>query len=183
MGNIVCNASLPANSKYKDCKPLNLFGRGNASKEAIDWVTGFDPGVQVTTITVPAGLSALHVQLHRRRVQAPADRDRTAVRGSHRERQARRRLGRTDLHGDRRDHRKESLDQRVQASQGNPQDPLCSTVVAENNPALNIRGVPVGASGNSVETQFSKVPLRAVRTTSRSCSLKDSCRSLVARAG
>ncbi len=26
-GNIVCNASLPPNSEYKDCKPLNLFGR------------------------------------------------------------------------------------------------------------------------------------------------------------
>jgi iron complex outermembrane receptor protein len=33
--------------KYKDCVPLNLFGAGQASQEAIDWVTGFEPGVQM----------------------------------------------------------------------------------------------------------------------------------------
>ncbi len=57
------------------------------------------------------------------------------------------------------DYRKEILNQNVQASQGNPSaDPLNFKVVAANNAALNIRGVPAGASGNSVETQFSKVP-------------------------
>ncbi|HEX2617834.1 MAG TPA: TonB-dependent receptor, partial [Flavobacteriales bacterium] len=32
-----------------DCVPINLFGRGAPSQAAIDWVTGFDPGVAVTT--------------------------------------------------------------------------------------------------------------------------------------
>ncbi len=35
-GNIVCNAALVPNSAYRDCKPLNLFGRGNASATALD---------------------------------------------------------------------------------------------------------------------------------------------------
>ena len=29
--------------------PINPFGRGNMSKAAIDWVTGFDEGQLVTT--------------------------------------------------------------------------------------------------------------------------------------
>src|SRR6185369_11081880 len=33
-----------------NCVPLNLFGRGNASATAIDWITGFDPGVAVSTV-------------------------------------------------------------------------------------------------------------------------------------
>ncbi len=56
-------------------------------------------------------------------------------------------------------YREESLDQKVQASQGNPSaDPLNFNVVPANNAALNIRGVPPGARNNSVEFQFSKVP-------------------------
>src|SRR6202012_5052026 len=35
--------------QYPDCVPVNLFGRGNASAAAVDWVTGYDPGVAVTT--------------------------------------------------------------------------------------------------------------------------------------
>jgi len=31
-----------------DCQPLNLFGRGNASPVALDWVRGFDRGVAVS---------------------------------------------------------------------------------------------------------------------------------------
>ena len=41
-GNIVCNVSLnPAGAAaFPGCKPLNLFGRGNASPDAVDWVIG-----------------------------------------------------------------------------------------------------------------------------------------------
>jgi hypothetical protein len=33
---------------YPDCVPLDLFGRGNASSEAVDWVTGFEEEVPVS---------------------------------------------------------------------------------------------------------------------------------------
>lgn len=49
-GQIVCNVTLVTNgAMFPDCVPLNLFGRGNASDAAIDWVTGFEPGETVTT--------------------------------------------------------------------------------------------------------------------------------------
>lgn len=49
-GNIVCRTSLPQYSDYfEGCEPINLFGRGNASAAAIDWVTGNDVGESITT--------------------------------------------------------------------------------------------------------------------------------------
>jgi iron complex outermembrane recepter protein len=38
-GEIVCNVTLLSDD-FDDCVPVNLFGRGRASQEAIDWVTG-----------------------------------------------------------------------------------------------------------------------------------------------
>jgi outer membrane receptor protein involved in Fe transport len=35
--------------RWSDCVPINLFGRGNASPEAVDWVTGYDVGEQIDT--------------------------------------------------------------------------------------------------------------------------------------
>jgi outer membrane receptor protein involved in Fe transport len=48
-GNIVCNVSLnPAGAAaFPGCQPLDLFGRGNASPEAIDYVIGNDVGQHV----------------------------------------------------------------------------------------------------------------------------------------
>jgi iron complex outermembrane receptor protein len=50
-GNIVCRVSLDPEgaAAFPGCQPLNLFGRGNASPEAIDYVLGNDPGVHITT--------------------------------------------------------------------------------------------------------------------------------------
>jgi outer membrane receptor protein involved in Fe transport len=158
-GNIVCNASLVANSAYKDCKPLNLFGRGNASKEAVDWVTGFDPGVRVSTMPYLPGYPPYTYEyvgdaFKHRLIEIKQQSAEVTASGKVAEGWA----GPISM-AIGADYRKESLNQDVQASQGNPQaDPLNFRVVAANNPALNIRGVPVGASGNSVETQFSKVP-------------------------
>jgi len=45
---VVCRVSLYSNA-YPGCEALNLFGRGNASAAAIDYVTGFEPGQQITT--------------------------------------------------------------------------------------------------------------------------------------
>lgn len=50
-GQIVCNVSLYPDgaAAFPGCVPLNPFGRGNASPEAIDYVVGADPGEQITT--------------------------------------------------------------------------------------------------------------------------------------
>jgi len=50
-GNIVCRVSLDPEgaAAYPGCMPLNLFGRGNASEAAVDYVLGNDPGVQIST--------------------------------------------------------------------------------------------------------------------------------------
>jgi len=48
-GNIVCRTSLSGSDYFDGCQPLNLFGRGNASAAAIDWVTGNDVGERITT--------------------------------------------------------------------------------------------------------------------------------------
>src|SRR5690606_6981964 len=42
-----CNVTV-VSGLYPDCVPLNLFGRGNASPAALDWVLGFEPGVPMT---------------------------------------------------------------------------------------------------------------------------------------
>ena len=48
-GNIVCNVSLnPAGAAaFPGCQPLDLFGRGNASPAAVDYVVGNDVGQHV----------------------------------------------------------------------------------------------------------------------------------------
>ncbi len=50
-GNIVCRVSTFAGgaAAFPGCQPINLFGRGNASPEAIDYVVGFEPGEAITT--------------------------------------------------------------------------------------------------------------------------------------
>lgn len=47
-GEIVCRTSLFGDA-FPGCEPLNLFGRGNASAAAIDYVTGYEPGQSITT--------------------------------------------------------------------------------------------------------------------------------------
>lgn len=46
---VVCRAATINPAKWGDCVPLNLFGRGNASDAAIEYVTRFTPGEQITT--------------------------------------------------------------------------------------------------------------------------------------
>jgi outer membrane receptor protein involved in Fe transport len=48
-GNIVCRTSLSSSDYFDGCQPLNLFGRGNASPGAIDWVAGNDVGELIST--------------------------------------------------------------------------------------------------------------------------------------
>ncbi|HKJ73197.1 MAG TPA: TonB-dependent receptor, partial [Alphaproteobacteria bacterium] len=57
-GQIVCNVTLvDPNGPYKDCVPINLFGTGRASKEAINWING-SMWVQDNTKQQSAELSA-----------------------------------------------------------------------------------------------------------------------------
>jgi iron complex outermembrane recepter protein len=157
-GRTVCNVTLTS-GQYQDCVPLNLFGRGNASKAALDWVTGFDPGIRVSTTPYLPGYPAetysyvggenklrlIDLKQHVGELVASGEvwegfgAGAVAMAfGAH--------------------YRRESVDQKVQASQGNPAADPFFFPVPKNNAALGIRGVPGGAANNSVEFQFSKVP-------------------------
>lgn len=50
-GSPVCRVSLDpeGSAAFPGCQPLNLFGRGNATAGAIDWVLGNDVGLSITT--------------------------------------------------------------------------------------------------------------------------------------
>jgi len=47
-GNIVCYAALQDPANWSECVPVNLFGSGNASAAAIDYLTGLDAGTVVS---------------------------------------------------------------------------------------------------------------------------------------
>ncbi len=47
-GNTVCRVSLFGDA-FPGCQPINLFGRGNASPEALDYVMGYEAGQTITT--------------------------------------------------------------------------------------------------------------------------------------
>lgn len=48
-GRTVCRAALINPGKWGGCVPLNIFGQGNASDEAIAYVTRFTPGQEITS--------------------------------------------------------------------------------------------------------------------------------------
>ncbi|MDT8397956.1 MAG: TonB-dependent receptor [Pseudomonadales bacterium] len=48
-GSIVCRAALIDPENFGNCVPINLFGAGNASQEALDYVIDFEPGQTITT--------------------------------------------------------------------------------------------------------------------------------------
>ncbi len=156
-GNIVCNVTLTS-GLYPDCVPLNLFGRGNASAAAVDWVTGFDPGLQVTTTPYlpdypPFTYSYTSEDAKVRDIHLEQTMFEFSASGPVAEGWA----GPISMAFGV-DWRKESVNQLVRASQGNPAADPFFLPVAPNNAALGIRGVPGSASNNSVEIQFSKVP-------------------------
>lgn len=157
-GQVECNVTL-VSGLYPDCVPLNLFGRGNASPAAIDWVTGYDPGVKVTTTPYyasgPQGTfsytgggdkdRAVDIQQNNAEVVASGDVYKGWGAGA-----ISMAIGGT--------YRREALNQVVYDSQGNPSTSPNVLPVPANNAALGIRGAPAGAVNNSVDIQFSKVP-------------------------
>jgi outer membrane receptor protein involved in Fe transport len=164
-GQPICNVTLTtrgtANPLYPDCVPLNLFGRGRASPAAVDWVTGFEPGV---AINAQGFLSATESMPHsyvsgenkQRVIHIEQDVWEVSANGQLAEGWA----GPINMafgYG----FRKESFTQVVEVGPGGNinADPRFRPVLA-NNAALGIRAVPGGAlaSGNSVEIQFSNVP-------------------------
>ena len=179
-----CRIDVVSPGLVQGCQPLNLFGRGNASASAIDWVTGFDPGVAVSVNPFVAS------------EQAIADWTYSYVgdESKHRLVTLEQTVAELTASGELfegwagpisaavgANYRKEKLDQRVQASQGNPaadpgwfpvfcNDPgfgpqcppaaLATQVDSGYRPAgvIGVRGVPGGVANNLVEIQFSNVP-------------------------
>ena len=160
-GQPACNVTV-VSGLFPDCVPLNLFGRGNASAAAVDWVTGFEAGVPMqangflsATETLPHSYTSTEnkqrvIGIEQSVWEISADGEIADGWGAGPITMA---LG----YG----YREESFAQVVEVGPGGNinADPTFRPVLA-NNPALGIRGVPGGnaASGNSVEIQFSNVP-------------------------
>ena len=165
-GEPICNVALTTrdteNPIYQDCVPLNLFGRGQASPEAVDWVTGFEPGVPMhadgylsETESIPVDYTSVKdkqrvLDLKQNIFDIQADGVIYKGWGAGPIRMA---LG----YG----YRDESFTQIIKVGPGGNvnSDPEFFPVMA-NNPALGIRGVPSGsaAAANMVELQYSNVP-------------------------
>ncbi|HUF73619.1 MAG TPA: TonB-dependent receptor [Gammaproteobacteria bacterium] len=164
-GQPACNVTVTtagtADPLYQDCVPLNLFGRGQASPEAVDWVTGFEAGVPINaqgflSATESLPHSYISGENKQRVINIQQDVWEVAIDGVIAEGWA----GPITMamgYG----FREESFAQVVEVGPGGNinADPRFRPVMA-NDPALGIRGVPGGnaASGNSVEIQFSNVP-------------------------
>ncbi len=160
-GNIVCNVT-NTSGLYPDCVPLNLFGRGMASAEAIDWVLDFEEGVQMHAEGVlgpydplvhdyvSPGPKIRVVDIDQKVYDIRADGEIYEGWGAG-----------PIMMGIGYGFREESFTQAVQVGPGGniDADPSFLPVMA-NDAALGIRGVPGGnmASGNIVEIQFSNVP-------------------------
>lgn len=159
--NVTVTTAATANPIYQDCVPINLFGRGQASPAAVDWVTGFEPGVPINAqgfLTATESLPHSYVSgIDKRRViNIQQDVYEFAMDGEIADGWA----GPITMafgYG----YREESFTQVVEVGPGGNinADPTFRPVMA-NDAALGIRGVPGGgaASGNSVEIQFSNVP-------------------------
>ena len=152
---------------YQDCVPLNLFGRGNASPEAIAWVTGFEPGVAMhangyisDTETLPHDYISSEdktriLNIDQYVFDITADGPISDGWGA----------GPIKA-GVGYGYRKESFTQVVEVGPGGNVNvdptgrPVLANSTATVNTGLGIRGVPGGnmASGNLVEIQFSAVP-------------------------
>ncbi|KPL68657.1 hypothetical protein SZ64_11420 [Erythrobacter sp. SG61-1L] len=163
-GNIVCRVSLDPEgaAAFPGCAPLNLFGRGNASAEAIDYVLGNDVGVHVDTPLYFANLGYTGETLSYDSV-APK-RNITTFEQHFAEVSARGALfdnwaGPVSLALGA-SYREESIRQVVQDTTNRTSDfdTKPYTVVKCDSAALGLRGVPVGdCANNAVGFQFSKV--------------------------
>jgi iron complex outermembrane receptor protein len=156
-----CNVTV-VSGLYPDCVPLNLFGRGKASPAALDWVTGFEPGVPMTangflsaTESIPHSYTSTDSK--HRIISLEQDVWEISADGKIHDGWGAGAINMAVGYG----WREESFVQLVRVGPGGNVDTNPAfRPVAANNAALGIRGVPGGAlaSGNSVEIQFSNVP-------------------------
>ena len=163
-GNIVCRVSTTAAgaAAFPGCEPLNLFGRGNASPEAVDYVLGNEPGEHIDTPLYFANLGYTGEQASYDAVRAK--RNITTFVQHLAEVSARGNLFNTwagpvrlAVGGS---YREESIRQVVHDSTNRASDfdTKPYTVVKCDNATLGLRGVPVGdCANNAVGIQFSKV--------------------------
>lgn len=160
-GQPACNVTV-VSGLYPDCVPLNLFGRGQASATAVDWVTGFEPGVPIqaqgflsATESIPHSYTSGEDK--KRVINIEQDVWEISADGQISEGWGAGPITMALGYG----YREESFVQVVEVGPGGNinADPTYRPVAA-NDAALGIRGVPGGnaASGNSVEIQFSNVP-------------------------
>jgi outer membrane receptor protein involved in Fe transport len=162
-GNIVCNVSLnPAGAAaFPGCKPLNLFGRGNASPDAVDWVIGNDVGQHVDAPLYFANLGYTGETLSYDAIE-PKRNITTFTQN----------LAEVSANGDLFDgwagpitlalgasYRKESIRQVVQdtTNQSANFDGAYHPCSLATGPALGLRGLSPPDCGNTVGVQFSKV--------------------------
>ena len=163
-GNVVCRVSTFAAgaAAFPGCTPLNLFGRGNASDAAVDYVLGNDVGQKVDTALFFAGLGYTGDRLAFDATEAK--RNITTFEQHLAELSARGALfdnwAGTVSMALGASYRAESIYQVVQdtTNQTSDHDTRPFTVVRCDNATLGLRGVPVGdCANNSVGFQFSKV--------------------------
>ena len=161
-GQPACNVTVVTHGAlYPDCKPINLFGRGRASPAAVDWVTGFEPGVPIhadgfLSATESMPFDYVSGENKQRVIDINQDVWEVSADGKISEGWAGPITMAAGVGS-----RRESFTQVVEVGPGGNinADPRYRPVMA-NNAANGIRGVPGGnaASGNSVEIQFSNVP-------------------------
>ncbi|MEO6041572.1 MAG: TonB-dependent receptor [Croceibacterium sp.] len=161
-GNIVCRVSTFTGgaAAFPGCQPINLFGRGNASPGAVDYVIGNDVGLNVSAPLYFANLGYTGETLNYTSV-APKRNITTFVQH----------LAEVSAHGDLlrgwagpislavgASYRKETIHQVVQdtANVGSNFDGAVHPVMC-NNPAIGLRGVNPPDCANTVAFQFSKV--------------------------
>jgi outer membrane receptor protein involved in Fe transport len=158
-GEIVCRSTL-FSDVFAGCVPLNLFGRGNASEAAVDWVVGSEPGQEITSPLFFADSGYELGESHSFTTEE-AKVNRTRIRQH---------VAELTFSGDivegwagpisaafGASWRKESIRQIVEDVTNPASDHSSFRPVRCSNPAIGLRGVSPPDCANTVGVQFSKV--------------------------
>jgi outer membrane receptor protein involved in Fe transport len=161
-GNIVCRVSTFAGggAAFPGCQPLNLFGAGNASAGAVDYVVGSEPGQSITSPIYYADTGYARGETHTFTTEN-AKVNRTFMQQQ---------LGEISLNGTLWDgwagpitmafggtYRAEKIQQLVEDVTNPAADTNTFRPVMCNNAAIGLRGVSGPDCANTVGIQFSKV--------------------------